>query len=175
MTGTRKGKPHPSRHGHTIGRTHSPTYQSWSSMLTRCNNPRSEHYDRYGGRGVYVCDRWLLFDNFLADMGVRPTGTTLDRRENEGGYTPENCRWADKTTQANNRSNVVTVEINGETRTLSEWCRLLSVSVNTVRARVKSQGMDYATALQKPTRRADGKLATGFAPGDPNNPKSKRR
>lgn len=73
-------------------------------MITRCCNPNAPKFQRYGARGITVCERWRSFANFLADMGERPEGLTLDRIENDGNYEPGNCRWADASTQCRNRS-----------------------------------------------------------------------
>lgn len=92
------------KHGHTSnnGRVLSPTYRSWISMKQRCSNEKHHAYPRYGGKGVTFCNRWDKFQNFLDDMGIRPDGTSLDRINPFGNYEPNNCRWADPKTQANN-------------------------------------------------------------------------
>lgn len=89
----------------THGMTKTPTHRTWSGMLTRCRNPRNQHYAAYGGRGIKVCPRWSNFENFVTDMGVRPEGTSLDRIDPNGNYEPSNCRWTDTLTQNRNRRN----------------------------------------------------------------------
>jgi hypothetical protein len=85
-------------HGHR-----TPTYSSWQSMLDRCTNPNHVYFRLYGGRGITVCDRWRSFENFLADMGLRPEGRSLDRVDPDGIYEPTNCRWATAVEQRRNR------------------------------------------------------------------------
>ncbi len=98
------------KHGHTRTqngkRIYSKTYYTWSAMLRRCSNKNHEHYSYYGGKGIKVCDHWLGehgFENFLADMGERPEGLTIERKNNDGNYEPSNCEWADRKTQVRNR------------------------------------------------------------------------
>lgn len=92
-------------HGHTVDRSTTPTYRSWMSMRNRCLNKKTALYQRYGARGIEVCPRWESFVNFLADMGERPCGTSLDRYPDRNGhYEPNNCRWATHSQQCRNRS-----------------------------------------------------------------------
>jgi hypothetical protein len=119
-------------------------------MATRCNNTNHIHYNRYGGRGITVCERWLKFENFLEDMGVRPEGYSLERANNELGYYKENCKWATQLEQMNNRCNNFNVTINGSTKTLTQWCRLMNVNTNTISARIHTHGWSPETAILTP-------------------------
>jgi hypothetical protein len=121
------------------------TYASWKAMKRRCYD--SEHYwdyHRYGGRGIKVCDRWLeSVDNFIADMGYRPEGLTLDRIDGSGNYEPSNCRWATPSQQIDNSTSPIRcrpVTFNGETRGLREWSRITGIPNNTLSTRL-SRGL----------------------------------
>lgn len=104
------------------GQTYEPEYYVWRTMKARCLNPKARMYHRYGGRGIKICERWMLFDNFFADMGKRPSPKhQLDRENNDGNYEKNNCRWITSKEQGNNRSDNVRISLNGETLTLSEW------------------------------------------------------
>jgi hypothetical protein len=116
--------------------TGTPTYQIWQAMKRRCDNPNTEDYRNYGGRGIQVCDRWQTFEPFLSDMGLQPPGLTIDRIDVNGHYSPENCRWATMTEQQNNRRNTRRVLFDGAEYTLTELMAKLGCSRSTARRRV---------------------------------------
>lgn len=107
-------------------------------MKERCLRPSHESYHRYGGRGITVCERWLKFENFLSDMGKRPSGMELDRKNNDGNYEPGNCRW--RTCKQNNRNKSTNVRYTalGETLTQVEWSEKTGIKSNTIRQRIKA-------------------------------------
>jgi|HubBroStandDraft_2_1064218.scaffolds.fasta_scaffold00006_9 hypothetical protein len=117
----------PIRHGHNQVGHRTGTYNSWDTMIQRCTNPRNDNYRNYGARGITVCERWLIFANFLADMGERPEGLTLDRLDNSKGYAPENCKWITRKEQLNNKRTNVVIEYMGKSQTLAQWAVELGV------------------------------------------------
>ncbi len=126
-------------HGHTReGVPASPTYTSWRAMMQRSHSGSSKDAVRYLARGITVCDRWLSFETFLADMGERPAGTTLDRINNAKGYEPGNCRWATQRVQSQNKTTARLVTANGETLNVAEWARRMGVSRQVIRHRLEA-------------------------------------
>jgi len=138
--------------GHTVNK---PEYNSWRAMVYRCTNEKYWAYKHYGGKGVRICDRWLEpapkgFMNFLEDMGKKPTNKhSIDRVDNTGNYSPENCRWSDQSTQNNNTSRNRFETIKGETKTVAQWCREYGVSIGTIYNRERC-GWDFEDALFTP-------------------------
>lgn len=131
----------------------TPEYTCWGHMRQRCENPKCKYYEYYGGRGIRVCSRWRNYDNFLNDLGRRPTPAhTIERINNDGNYEPGNCRWATRTEQLNNTRKNVRIELNGETHTLAEWKRLLKLPRGRLEARLK-RGWTIDKALGEPAVR----------------------
>jgi hypothetical protein len=128
------------------------THGSWRKMRERCNNPNDIGWPLYGAKGISVCERWGSYQNFLADMGERPAGCSIDRWPNrEGNYEPGNCRWATHLEQANNKSNNVFMTVNGVQKTVSEWSRVVGLPVSAISAR-KKRGWSDERALTQPSR-----------------------
>lgn len=108
------------KHGHGRDDRNTGTYRSWMAMNARCRNPNSTHYEYYGGCGVTICEHWREYGNFLADLGERPEGLTLDRIKSEGNYEPGNCRWVTRKEQAQNRRKKYKKRKLGQLRTTSD-------------------------------------------------------
>ena len=121
------------------GMTDTATYRSWCHMKERCDNSSCKSYDRYGGRGIKYAPSWAIFENFLADMGEKPAGRySLDRIDNDGDYTPQNCRWANDLQQANNSSHVHSLTYLGFTLSVAEWARRAGINRLTLSSRLMS-------------------------------------
>jgi len=126
------------RRSHGLSRT--LTYRSWRMMWRRCTDPNQRWYELYGGRGITVCERWKDVSNFVEDMGYRPSiKHTLDRKDNNLGYYPGNCRWATPKEQSSNRRNTLYAAKDGVTRTLREWSDILGIPYPTLQRR-KQEG-----------------------------------
>lgn len=121
----------------THGGSKSALYKVWRGMLERCSNPKKSNYHRYGGRGIRVCKRWLNFAAFIEDMGERPAGMSVERIDNNGWYSPENCKWATSTEQANNTRSTVFLDIDGETKSVSQWSVISGISSKTIASRLR--------------------------------------
>ena len=125
------------------------TNQCWRDMRQRCLNPNSHRYYTHGGRGISICTRWESFPNFLEDMGLKPDGFTLERIDNNGGYSPENCKWATPHEQARNRRTNVFICFNGETKTIMDWANELGLSFTAMKKRLKKWPLEKALTLPK--------------------------
>jgi hypothetical protein len=121
-------------------------------MHRRCDSLESHLYKYYGARNIKVCIRWRTFENFLEDMGEMPRGMSLDRKDNDGDYTPENCRWATDTEQHNNTRYNRVITFNGETRTLAQWARELGIKYSTITKRFRSPNWSIERMLTEPIR-----------------------
>lgn len=124
-----------------------PLVRTWYGMRARCYNPKNSTYKYYGGKGIKICDRWYKFFNFVQDMGPRPPGTSIDRKDGSADYSPENCRWSTKREQMNNRANTIRLTWNDETLSLSAWARRVGLSWDTLYQRICVAGWDVGRAL----------------------------
>lgn len=136
----------------THGMTGTVLHNRWLNMKSRCFNPKNKRYARYGGRGIAICAEWMDFSNFYAwsmSNGFSEN-LSLDRIDNDKGYSPENCRWANPKQQSNNTSRNVKMRYNGEEKTLSEWCDLLNLDYKLIHGRIHQSGMTFEEAITKP-------------------------
>lgn len=121
----------------THGMRNTNIYITWIQMVSRCKNKKSKSYHNYGARGITVCKRWLRFKNFYTDMGDRPVGLTLERKNNNKGYSPDNCKWATRKEQNNNSRGNVLIEYKGLKLTMAQWAEKLGISKSILRYRIR--------------------------------------
>tara|TARA_Y100000310_G_scaffold185825_1_gene185892 strand:- start:1241 stop:1669 length:429 start_codon:yes stop_codon:yes gene_type:complete len=127
-------------------------YAIWCEMKRRCDNKSHKYYQYYGGRGISVCKRWSdSFERFYEDMGDAPLGMTLERRNNNGNYEPDNCKWAGRVEQSNNMRSNVFLEFKGLRLTVTEWSRRLNIKRSTIYARI-FRGWSIEKILGKPVQ-----------------------
>lgn len=130
------------------GLGNTPEYKVWKEMHRRCKSPNHKRFMLWGGRGVAVCPEWDDFSTFMSDMGGRPSNKhSIERRDNNGGYSKANCCWATPEEQANNKSSNRLLTFNGKTQSMALWCRELRLNYNTVRSRVYILGWSTSAAL----------------------------
>ncbi|MGC4008855.1 MAG: hypothetical protein QM805_07690 [Pseudomonas sp.] len=136
--------------GFKHGLRHHPLYATWCNIKARCDNPSHPQFQDYGGRGITYTAAWDDFPAFLSDVGEKPyPEASLDRINNDGDYHPGNVRWADRVTQRRNSRQVTPVTIDGETKLVTDWCRVYGISVAAVHSRLK-KGMTMVEALTTP-------------------------
>lgn len=141
--------------------TRHPLYRTWQGMLSRCEHPSDPDYARYGGRGIAVCESWHTLENFTRDMGPRPPGMTVDRRDNDGNYEPGNCRWATASEQASNRRSTRLIEFNGKRQTLAKWSSETGIGRVLISHRLRA-GWSVVEALTKrPSRSLNSRHRRG--------------
>lgn len=140
------------KHGHAVqGPGRSPEFNTWKRLRQRCMNPKCKDWRNYGGRGIEICDQWKNdFARFYADMGPRPSSAhSIDRINNDGPYSPENCRWATRQEQNKNRRDSIYVEHAGKRLMLADWSEITGIGEETIRYRIKA-GWTAAEALMIP-------------------------
>lgn len=128
----------------THGMSKTPTYKCWCHFRDRCLNPKNRSFKNYGGRGIRVCERWLKFEAFFEDMGVKPRGTSLDRKNNDGHYHKRNCRWATPAQQARNTRSTLFITWEGRKRKLADVADSLGLTPKAAWQRLKRElALDY--------------------------------
>jgi hypothetical protein len=134
------------------GQRPTRTYSSWAAMNKRCNCESDAAYPLYGGRGITICERWASFEYFLADMGERPPGLSLERIDNDGNYEPGNCKWGTRKEQGRNRRTSKFLTIEGETLCMTEWAERNGIARSTITDRL-ARGWTTEEAVTTPSAR----------------------
>ncbi len=132
------------------GMAGTPIYKVWRGMFDRCVNPNDASFARYGGRGIKVCQRWLNFEKFLADVGVPFEGQSIDRIDNDGNYEPNNVRWETRSGQARNRCSSLIIEYCGNAKTVAQWATDLDIPYRVLWDRLQRGGWSPERAFTTP-------------------------
>lgn len=140
------------KHGHNRDNARSGAYSTWAGIIQRCTNPKSTTFWKYGARGITVHPRWLSFESFLADMGDRPTGATIDRIDGSLGYAPGNCRWALPSQQQRNLKSNRIIEYRGQKKCLTDLSAEFGLNASAVHRRL-ARGWSLEEALTIPSKR----------------------
>lgn len=140
---------HAARKGPKGGQKHIPLFSIWKAMIRRTTDPKADNYFNYGGRGISVCKEWReSFDQFVADIGPRPTPThTLDRKEVNGNYEPGNVRWATPKEQGRNKRSNRSIEFRGQIKTISEWSEIIGITIRAMDCRLRKWGVEMALTI----------------------------
>jgi hypothetical protein len=139
-------------HGHKVGYKATKEYQAWASMKSRITNPRNSQYNNYGGRGITICARWYVFENFICDMGKCPDHYSLERIDVNGNYNKNNCIWASQGQQQNNRRNNKRVEYCGQFLTMAQLSKQSGIPYNCLRHRLLDRAWTVEEAVTTPRR-----------------------
>jgi hypothetical protein len=134
------------KHGYAYRGKKFPVYHVWHAMIRRCTSSSDHSYPHYGGRGISVCQQWLTFSGFLHDMGIPPPSMSLERKDNNGPYSPENCIWADKNQQMNNTRRNRRIVFQGQNLTLAQWAKVTGIHRTTIASRLR-RGLSVQDAL----------------------------
>lgn len=129
--------------------TKHPLYVIWNHIKQRCNNPNNRGWKNYGGRGITVCDQWMILENFVTDMGERPKGMTIERINNDLGYSPENCRWATPAEQSRNTRRNKLLTFDNKTLCFADWARELGIHKHSLRYRLRRYPIEVALSAPK--------------------------
>jgi len=135
------------------GGCHTKSYSCWADIKTRCFNKKHRGYGYYGARGIKICERWMKFENFFEDMGECPDGKSIDRKDNNGNYCKENCRWADRTQQNNNTRRNHFLEFRGKRLTIAQWSRITNIKYHIIYKRI-GKGWSVERTLTEPVNYA---------------------
>lgn len=141
------------KHGHKRRAGPSGTYVSWQSMIQRCTQPASDSYALYGGRGISVCERWNSFETFLADMGERPEGGSIDRIDSSKNYEPSNCKWSSVSEQASNKRSNYAIPHMGTSGTIAGWAEKTGLAYSCIYKRLSILGWSIEKSLTTPSRK----------------------